>query len=366
MSEAIAPSIPGELAPGKDPPFASGEENRKDGGIPADGGGDADKIAMPPPPNPRRSGSTNADYPPRSPNILLTQPTFTGSSSQNQTPQTPSQPRYQGDMLVEGLAGTQGTVKERPPFAPFFTLVSDAATRSTYHPSQVHYLFSDDDASEVLTGALVRCCGAEHLLGEEGDTRLRQSAEGEVSSSSGMAPPVVKKEKRRSGEKEKPSRRPQKEREERVVIVDVNDTGDGIKGVWSANPSWAVLGAEIANAPTWDGAEPEDGGPERGLMLRIEGVGVGDTIADEGGKEARGKRDEGRRESADGGSGVWGEEEMQSLLDGFDKKMSILRRIVASGEEFRRAKEEPLQTEKRRVDSHNGASVHDPMADSGS
>jgi hypothetical protein len=57
---------------------------------------------------------------------------------------------------------------------------------------------------------------------------------------------------------------------------------------------------------------------------------------------------------------------MQSLLDGFDKKMSILRRIVASGEEFRRAKEEPLQTEKRRVDSHNGASVHDPMADSGS
>jgi hypothetical protein len=55
---------------------------------------------------------------------------------------------------------------------------------------------------------------------------------------------------------------------------------------------------------------------ERGLMLRIEGVGVS-ALATEPEEE---KRD----------SAVLGEEEMSQLLEGFDRKMSVLRRIISA------------------------------------
>jgi len=141
------------------------------------------------------------------------------------------------------------------------------------------------------------------------------------------------------------------EREERVIIVDVNEAGDGVTGISSLSPSWQVLSAEIGKAPTWDkdGAESEGGRGELagGLMLRIEGVGLdcGEPASNSGGGVglgvagggSKGKGKEKERERDGGGDGTtgsasgMGEEEMQILMEGFDRKMGMLRRIVQRG-----------------------------------
>lgn len=112
-----------------------------------------------------------------------------------------------------------------------------------------------------------------------------------------------------------------KEREERLIIVDINETGDGVKSVSSLSKDWQVLSASVSSAPTFD-SSPQDQDPQnqnvqgRGLMLRIEGVGVS-ALATEPEEE---KRD----------SAVLGEEEMSQLLEGFDRKMGVLRRIISA------------------------------------
>lgn len=277
---------------------------------------------MPPPPipNPRRTSYQEGS--PRSPGILLTHPTFTST--------THAERGNTQESLVgagEGLAGTDGTVTApaglttpRPHFAPFFTLVNDLGSGTgdadkpktkTAHPRNVHYIFADDDETGLLTDALVRSTQADGNGGREG------------------------------------------EREERVVIVDINDAGDGVHSVWSANPGWAVLSAEIGNAPTWDGEgedEAESAMQGKGMMLRIEGVST--ASAGEEGREyagAGGAKRDGAGSGQLGGSGtrselgsgvlVLGEEEMQGLLEGFDRKMALLRRIVGAGEEMRKNSE---------------------------
>ena len=140
------------------------------------------------------------------------------------------------------------------------------------------------------------------------------------------------------------------EREERVIIVDVNEAGDGVTGVSSLSPSWQVLSAEIGKAPTWDkdGAESEGGRGELagGLMLKIEGVGLdcGEPVSSgaglglgvaSGGSKGKGKEKERDRDAggdvATGSASGMGEEEMQTLMEGFDRKMGMLRRIVQRG-----------------------------------
>jgi hypothetical protein len=115
------------------------------------------------------------------------------------------------------------------------------------------------------------------------------------------------------------------DREERVLIIDVNDSGDGITSASSLSSNWQILSASLTSAPTWDGADPssdnndQEGNRDRGLMLRVEGVGVEKEEETEGLGIAAGK------------STVLGEEEMQSLLEGFDRKMGVLMKIVAAG-----------------------------------
>lgn len=256
--------------------------------------------------------------------------------------------------------------RDRPPFTPFFTLVNDLSSgeQSTYHPSQVHYLFSDDDVSEVLTGALLRCMDqdadqdlVDDEVGEQDD------GEDETSSSSSATfrrdGTRTRSEKSRARDRQKMRERAGKrrlkegntEREERVIIVDVNEAGDGVTGISSLSPSWQVLSAEIGKAPTWDkdGAESEGGRGELagGLMLRIEGVGLdcGEPASNSGGGVglgvagggSKGKGKEKERERDGGGDGTtgsasgMGEEEMQILMEGFDRKMGMLRRIVQRG-----------------------------------
>jgi len=71
----------------------------------------------------------------------------------------------------------------------------------------------------------------------------------------------------------------------------------------------------MEKAPTWDGnaaSEEDDSGANgKGLMLKIEGIEGPDLI---GGEEKE--------------EGAVGEEEMALLLEGFDKKMGVLRKVL--------------------------------------
>ena len=104
------------------------------------------------------------------------------------------------------------------------------------------------------------------------------------------------------------------------MIVDINEDGTGVKSVSSLSSTWQVLNASISSAPTFDSTADPSSQPsenqERGLMLRIEGVGVqclasGDAVEE-------------KREAGE----VLGEEEMSVLLEGFDRKMGVLRKII--------------------------------------
>ena len=141
-------------------------------------------------------------------------------------------------------------------------------------------------------------------------------------------------------DKEKKGKVPMK-REERAIIVDINETGDGIVSTSSLSSSWQVVNAEVINAPTFNNdniAEAMKEDEERGLMLKIEGVGIGSS-GGEGGLGVSGVK---RKGKGVGESSVMGEEEMQTLLEGFDRKMGLLRKIVASGESWDEARKEKL------------------------
>lgn len=75
-------------------------------------------------------------------------------------------------------------------------------------------------------------------------------------------------------------------------------------------PGWAVTGAEVRAAPTWEGEGEgeEEGG--RGMMVRIEGV----------------ERDSGRTGVGEGES-----EGLERLVEKFERGLGELRRVVEGG-----------------------------------
>lgn len=127
-------------------------------------------------------------------------------------------------------------------------------------------------------------------------------------------------------------------REERAIIVDVNERGDGIISTSSLSSCWQVINADIMNAPTFNNANTGDSATEegeRGLMLKIEGVGIAGSAEGELGDSGEKRKGKGVAESS-----VMTDEEMQTLLEGFDRKMGLLRKIVASGESWDVARKE--------------------------
>ncbi|KAF4633742.1 hypothetical protein G7Y89_g4366 [Cudoniella acicularis] len=221
-----------------------------------------------------------------------------------------------------------------PNFAPLFVLVDDKSAKgtSTSHPRRVHYLFSDDDASELLTASLLSSMASRpsHMnpdpkSGNSPSDSREMERSGTSRSSSSSATFKLKEKGRAKGRKEKEKER-QVERKERVIIVDVDKSGTEVTSVNSVSGRWQVVGAGIEKAPTFEGGEGE--GVEGGLMLRIEGLGVEalaemDTSGGGGGGSAR-----------ESGTGGIGEDEMRELLEGFDRKMGILRKIVGAREKL--------------------------------
>ncbi|KAH8747914.1 hypothetical protein F5882DRAFT_311672 [Hyaloscypha sp. PMI_1271] len=280
---------------------------------------------MPPPPIPNAR-------PKPSPRIITAQPSFTGSSSRHPSLTTSrfhqtsaGHSHTQTQSLLYSQPQPQVEEVERPPFSPFFTLINDASKEGageTIHPRKIHYIFSDDDTSELLTSSLI------HSLHPTNSASASQSQSQFVSASRELSSSKTSSSssagiKHRKPAKEK-AKAEMKEREERVVIVDINEDGTGVKSVSSLCSTWQVLNASISNAPTFDSTSSSDDPAsqnmqERGLMLRIEGVGVQSLVS--GDVVEEGKKD---------GGAVMGEEEMSILLDGFDRKMGVLRKIIES------------------------------------
>lgn len=147
----------------------------------------------------------------------------------------------------------------------------------------------------------------------------REHGSGGGSSSSSATFRKSRKEKERDRKGKGEGGGEEKSREERVVIIDIDEHGTGVKSVASLSPAWQVLSASISSAPTFEQDLGVEEGGERGLMLRIEGVGV---KALEFGEE-------------EGGEGIGSvaedETELAGLVEGFERKMGVLRRVLEGG-----------------------------------
>ncbi|TGJ84530.1 hypothetical protein E0Z10_g4233 [Xylaria hypoxylon] len=203
-----------------------------------------------------------------------------------------------------------------PPFAPVFTLVNNASTRTTHHP-HVRYIFSDDDP-DILTQALAEC---EHTYADE------------------------------SGSEPAPANR--------TILLDLASNDDGRYSVsWasSLSPSWAILNAQLSqiSPPSSDTGQSSGSGagdagtddsnrPDR-LMLRIEGV---ETSAPSSSSELRisNETSHQRSGSASGSGSGSGQRERErageaddyaSMLGEFEKRMITLRNVVNASEDRRK------------------------------
>ncbi|KAH0437755.1 hypothetical protein CcaCcLH18_03651 [Colletotrichum camelliae] len=167
--------------------------------------------------------------------------------------------------------------------AGFFTLISNASTNTTHHPT-VRYIFADDDP-DVLTSALA----AQH--------DANQASSSSSSAAAAAAP------------------------NNRAILLDVVPGEDGRWTVASA----ASLSADFA--VTQASIERQEGEKEGGgMVLKIDGV-EGDGSAGGGaGDKAESLPSSNSAVAKSGG------EEYGPLLEDFERKMTVLRKVVKAGE----------------------------------
>ncbi|KAF4878966.1 hypothetical protein CGCSCA1_v001733 [Colletotrichum siamense] len=167
--------------------------------------------------------------------------------------------------------------------AGFFTLVSNASTNTTHHPT-VRYIFADDDP-DVLTSALAAQHAANQALSAS-------------SAAAAGAPP-----------------------NNRAILLDVVPGEDGRWTVASA----ASLSADFA--VTQASIERQEGEKEGGgMVLKIDGV------EGEGSGGAGGADKAESLPSSNSAVAKSGGEEYGPLLEDFERKMTVLRRVVKAGE----------------------------------
>lgn len=185
-------------------------------------------------------------------------------------------------------------------FSPLFTLLtstSHSSNQQTIHHPTVRYIFEDDDP-EILTAEL-----AQHHRdhpSEAEDTDINNGGT------------------------------------DRAIILDMEHTADGsgFEVVWagSLSPDWAVTSANLS---TMEGGVGGSGG---GLVLKIEGV----SLDSSSGTAAMGRTQSpdtelhsseastGRQQPNHGQSNT---EEYNSLLQDFERRMAVLRKVTEAGAE---------------------------------
>lgn len=161
----------------------------------------------------------------------------------------------------------------------------------------MHYIFADDplDNSPVADAALDVLDPAEEGDGEG------EGARGEEATA----------ETRRGGSRKK----------ERYVLLDMDESGTKVRSAKSMSPDWAVTGAEVSMAPTWEGDGGGGGGGGTGgseaggggWMLKIEGV------------EALGVEEHEERKREERG--------LEELMVEYERSMGELKRVVGAGAE---------------------------------
>ncbi|KAL7906199.1 hypothetical protein GGI35DRAFT_118454 [Trichoderma velutinum] len=161
-----------------------------------------------------------------------------------------------------------------PPFEPIFTLLTNNTTNTTVHP-RVHYLFSDDDASAVLTA-------------------------------------------------------PQTDPSHRALVVDLAPPA-APNGKWtvswasSLTPNFAITASQLSLQQHGSGSEGNDAeAGSKSVVLRVEGVE----------REAVASRPNSLPSS---GSGVVGRENVEQLTEEFKRRMGVLKKVVDEGERRREA-----------------------------
>ncbi|KAL2018754.1 hypothetical protein VTK56DRAFT_460 [Thermocarpiscus australiensis] len=191
----------------------------------------------------------------------------------------------------------------QPSFSPLFTLLtstSHSSNRQKIHYPTVHYVFADDDP-EILTAAL-----AQHHHGAHDD-------HGEEDDWSG--------------------------RSDRAVILDMEptDVGSGFEVVSASSltPDWAVTSARVSRMEGGDGGATA--GPNGSLVLKIEGV----SIEPSPGHLGKTPTPEAELQSPGGSAGrqqpLPAAGDYADLLQDFDKRMTVLRKVVEAGAARQRA-----------------------------
>lgn len=150
-------------------------------------------------------------------------------------------------------------------FAPFFTLVDDATTGHTEHPS-VHYVFADDDP-ELHTAIFARALGdtsvvtsARHTSRHRsGFARANDDEEDESSDAAAAASPQPILPPSVPGQKD------------RYVVLDLSADARSITQAQSLSREWQVISTSISAAPTFT-EEGDEAGGSGALMLRVEGL----------------------------------------------------------------------------------------------
>ncbi|KAK8851731.1 hypothetical protein PGQ11_014210 [Apiospora arundinis] len=197
----------------------------------------------------------------------------------------------------------QDAQQRSPLFAPIYTLVTNTSTRSTHHP-HVHYIFNDDDP-DILSQALAQ----QHELNVDDSASDSKS-------------------------------------HNRTVLLDVEPDADGgYKVSWasSLSPSWAVVDAQLSRiTPPSEAAGAHTSGnaenPQKSdrLMLRIDGI-----EAASAGTEAELRLSSRSGQGSGSGSSLGSSqrdkdtESYSGLVDEFERRMVMLRKMVDSSEERR-------------------------------
>lgn len=133
--------------------------------------------------------------------------------------------------------------------------MTDSTNGETYHPA-TYYIFQDDDP-DVLTTATLHALDAQSSRFPEGE------GEGEIHAGN-------------TGD------------EERYLVVDMHGDGTRVKEIKSLSAKWAITGAQIKGAPTFQqegGAVGEIGGGNEGIMLMIMGTGIDMPVSEGDGKD---------------------------------------------------------------------------------
>ncbi|KAK7518679.1 hypothetical protein IWZ03DRAFT_374377 [Phyllosticta citriasiana] len=155
-------------------------------------------------------------------------------------------------------------------FAPFFTLVEDATTGHTEHPS-VHYVFADDDP-ELHTAIFARALGDTSAVTSARHTNRHRSGVGRDNDDDEEEQEDMESSNAAAGTSPQPILPPSVPgQKDRYIVLDLSADARSITQAQSLSREWQVISTSISPAPTFS-EEGDEAGGSGALMLRVEGL----------------------------------------------------------------------------------------------